>query len=62
MRVSAAILAVILGSPAALAQGDPKANFGPVTQAAPAATTDAKAKANSKSKPAHKKPADLSAG
>jgi peptidoglycan hydrolase-like protein with peptidoglycan-binding domain len=57
MRVFAAILAVILGSPAALAQGDAKTNFGPVTQAAPAPTTDAKPKADSKSKPAHKKQA-----
>jgi hypothetical protein len=55
MRVFAAILAVILGSPAALAQGDPKANFGPVTQEAPAPTTDAKTKADAKPKPANKK-------
>src|SRR4029078_4008920 len=32
MRVSAAILAVVLGCSAALAQGDPRANLRPVTE------------------------------
>jgi peptidoglycan hydrolase-like protein with peptidoglycan-binding domain len=53
MRVSAAILAVILGSSAALAQGDPRAN----PAAAPAAKADARAKADPKSKTARKKEA-----
>jgi hypothetical protein len=43
MRVFAAILAVALGASAALAQGDPRANYGPVTVAA--AKTKAKAEA-----------------
>ena len=53
MRVFTAILAVIMGSSAALAQGDPRAN--PAPAAAPAAKADAKARAKSKS--AHKKEA-----
>ena len=53
MRVFTAILAVIVGSSAALAQSDPRAN--PATAAAPAAKADAKARAKSKS--AHKKEA-----
>jgi hypothetical protein len=58
MRVSAAILAVIVGGSAALAQADPRANPTPPPETAATpetkkeATTDAKAKP--KSRPAHK--------
>ena len=51
MRVFAAILAVILGSSAALAQGDPRANPAPVTEAALAPKPKAKAKNEPKSEP-----------
>ena len=44
MRVFAAILAVILGSSAALAQSDPRANPAPAAEAAPTAKPEAKAK------------------
>jgi peptidoglycan hydrolase-like protein with peptidoglycan-binding domain len=58
MRVSAAILAVMLGTSVALAQGDPRANPAPAP-AAPAAKADgkadAKAKHHPKSKAAQKK-------
>jgi len=64
MRVFATILAVMLGSSAALAQVDPRANIEPKQQAAPAAKPDAKPKADAKTeaKPdrkskAHKKEA-----
>jgi len=58
MRVFATILAVMLGSSAALAQGDPRANIEPKQQAAPAAKPDAKPKADAKTeaKPASAKP------
>jgi peptidoglycan hydrolase-like protein with peptidoglycan-binding domain len=55
MRVCAAILAVIVGSSAALAQGDPRANPAPLPEAAKSpepkkeATTDGKAKPKSRS-------------
>lgn len=48
MRVFAAILAVILGTSAALAQGDPRAN--PTPEAKPAAKSDARAKAKTQTK------------
>ena len=51
MRVFAAILAVILGSSAALAQSDPRANPAPVAEAKPAAKPEAKAKNEPKSEP-----------
>ncbi len=51
MRVFAAILAVILGSSAALAQGDPRANPAPATAAKP----EAKAKKEPKTKKETKK-------
>jgi peptidoglycan hydrolase-like protein with peptidoglycan-binding domain len=54
MRVSAAILAVILGSSTALAQGDPRANPVPVPEATRAAKT---AKPEPKPKSARKKEA-----
>ena len=50
MRVSAAILAVMLGSSAVLAQSDPRANPAPVQPAKP------EAKSEPKAKPAAKKP------
>jgi peptidoglycan hydrolase-like protein with peptidoglycan-binding domain len=50
MRVFAAILAVILGSSAALAQSDPRANPAPATEAKPAAKPEAKAKNEPKNK------------
>src|SRR4051812_23450844 len=61
MRVSAAILAVILGSSTALAQGDPRANPLPVQEAKPAAKTakpEAKPKSARKKDAAKPKPAD----
>jgi peptidoglycan hydrolase-like protein with peptidoglycan-binding domain len=61
MRVSAAILAVILGSSTALAQGDPRANPLPVQEAKPAAKTakpEAKPKSARKKEAAKPKPAD----
>ena len=51
MRVFAAILAVILGSSAALAQSDPRANPAPAAEAKPAAKPEAKAKNEPKSEP-----------
>ena len=48
MRVFAAILAGFLGTSAALAQGDPRANFGPVATPAPAAKPEAKPDAKAK--------------
>src|SRR5437868_9592409 len=53
MRVSVAILAVLMGSSAALAQSDGRANPAPAAEAAPTA----KAKASPKAKSAHKKDA-----
>ncbi|MEA3079744.1 MAG: hypothetical protein QOF05_1152 [Sphingomonadales bacterium] len=61
MRVSAAILAVILGSSTALAQGDPRANPVPVQEAKPAAKTakpEPKPKSARKKEAAKPKPAD----
>jgi peptidoglycan hydrolase-like protein with peptidoglycan-binding domain len=55
MRIFVAVLAVIVGGSAALAQGDPRANPGPVTGATPAAKPDAKAKPAPKAKSAQKK-------
>jgi peptidoglycan hydrolase-like protein with peptidoglycan-binding domain len=51
MRVSAAILAIVLGGSAALAQGDPRANIGPVAEPA-----KPKAKAPHKKEVAKPKP------
>jgi peptidoglycan hydrolase-like protein with peptidoglycan-binding domain len=51
MRVSAAILAVILGSSAALAQSDPRANPAPPPEAAPAPAPAPTAKAEPAAKP-----------
>ena len=51
MRVFAAILAVILGSSAALAQSDPRANPAPTAAAVTAAKPEAKAKKGPKSEP-----------
>ena len=51
MRVFAAILAVILGSSASVAQSDPRANPAPAAEAAPAAKPEAQAKSEPK-KPA----------
>jgi hypothetical protein len=60
MRVSAAILAVILGSSAVLAQGDPRANPAPAQEAkAPEAKADAKDKP--KAKPEAKAKSDATA-
>src|SRR5207244_9847172 len=42
MRVSAAILALVLGGSAALAQSDPRANPAPAAEAKPAAKPEAK--------------------
>ncbi len=50
MRVSAAILALILGASAALAQGDSKGHIGPIAEPAPAAKPDPKAKPDAKIK------------
>ena len=64
MRVSAAILAVILGSSAALAQGDPRANPAPVPKQAPAAKAQAEAKGRPKPEAAPRrkaKPAEAEA-
>ena len=49
MRVFAAVLAVILGSSAALAQGDVRADYGPVAQ--PAAAAEPQSKAEAKPEP-----------
>ncbi len=51
MRVSAVILAAILGSSAALAQGDQRDRIGPIAEPAPAAKPDPKAKADPKAMP-----------
>ena len=51
MRVFAAILAVILGSSASVAQSDPRANPAPAAEAAPAAKPETQAKSEPK-KPA----------
>ena len=63
MRVFAAILAGFLGTSAALAQGDPRADIGPIKEPAPAAKPadpakpEAKAKPDAKAKPARKEAA-----
>jgi peptidoglycan hydrolase-like protein with peptidoglycan-binding domain len=57
MRVSAAILAVILGSSTALAQGDPRANPVPVPEATRTAKISPAAKPGPKPKSARKKEA-----
>ena len=54
MRVSAVILAAILGSSAALAQGDQRDRIGPIAEPAPAAKPDPKAKADPKANPKSK--------
>jgi peptidoglycan hydrolase-like protein with peptidoglycan-binding domain len=51
MRVYAAILAVMLGSSAVLAQGDPRANPAPVQADKPEAKSEPKAKPAAKTKP-----------
>ena len=58
MRVFAAILAVILGSSAALAQSDPRANPAPAAEAKPVAKPETKAKNEPKSEPKKTEPSN----